>query len=48
MFRFLLRDRVFNFVETLKECPIVETGTHKDLKDKCGLYRRLWNLQQGL
>ena len=33
----------------LKEGQIIETGTHKDLtKKKGGLYRRLWNLQQGL
>ena len=36
-------------IVALKEGIIVETGTHKDLtKKKGGLYRRLWNLQQGL
>ena len=36
-------------IVALKEGKIVETGTHKDLtKKKGGLYRRLWNLQQGL
>ncbi len=36
-------------IVALREGKIVEVGSHQDLtKKKGGLYRRLWNLQQGL
>ena len=37
-----------DLIVVLSEGKIIEIGTHSELKDKeHGLYKRLWNLQQG-